>query len=65
MKYKTIKLVDIYQQISYHAQNQKKEENDISTMKKMNEACIWQYIFLGELGGGVNNVDIILRGVVT
>ena len=32
-------------------------------MKKMNEACIWQYIFLGELGGGVNNVDIILRGV--
>ena len=33
----------------------------------MNEACIWQYIFLGELrgGGGVNNIDIILGAVVT
>ena len=31
----------------------KKEENNISTMKtEMNEPCIWQYIFLGELGGG-------------
>ena len=30
----------------------KKEENGISTMKtEMNEACICQYIFLGELGG--------------
>ena len=46
----------------------KKEENDIWTMKtEINEACIWQYIFLGELGGGVNDVDIImiLGGVVT
>ena len=45
----------------------KKEENDISTMKtEMNEACIWQHIFLRELGGGgVNDVDIILGGVVT
>ena len=42
----------------------KKEESDISTMKtEMNEACIWQYIFLRELGGeGVNDVDIILGG---
>ena len=36
----------------------------------MNEACIWQYIFLGEVGGGRkggggNDVDIILGGVVT
>ena len=33
----------------------------------MNEACIWQYIFLGEVGkggGSVNDVDIILGGVV-
>ena len=34
----------------------------------MNEACIWQYIFLGEVGGegegGVNDVDTILGGVV-
>ena len=29
----------------------------------MNEACIWQYIFLGEVGGV--DVDIILGGVVT
>ena len=33
----------------------------------MNKACIWQYISLGEVGGGkgVNDVDIILGGVVT
>ena len=32
----------------------------------MNEACIWQDIFLGEVGGGGggNDVDIILGGVV-
>ena len=30
----------------------------------MNEACIWQYIFLGEVGGEeVNDVDTILGGV--
>ena len=47
-----------------HRIKKKKEENDISTMKTgMNEACIWHYIFLGELGGGgVNDVDIILGG---
>ena len=66
IKLKYIRIfIDIYQHISYYAQNQKNEENDISTMKtEMNEACIWQYIFLGELGG-VNDVDIILGGVVT
>ena len=55
IKLKYIRIfIDIYQHISYHAQNKKKmEENDISTMKTgMNEACIWQYIFFGELGGG-------------
>ena len=34
----------------------------------MNEAYIWQYILSGEVdggGGGVNDVDIILGGVVT
>ena len=32
----------------------------------MNEVCIsLQYIFLGEVGGGVNDVNIILEGVVT
>ena len=31
----------------------------------MNEAWIWQYIFLGEGGGDPHNVDIILGGVVT
>ena len=36
----------------------------------MNEACIWQCILLGEVGGGgrwggVSDVDIILGGVVT
>ena len=30
----------------------------------MNEAWIWQYVFLGE-GGGSHDVDIILGGVVT
>ena len=33
-------------------------------MNEMNEACIWQDIFLGEVGGGGNDVDIILGGVV-
>ena len=32
LKYIRISL-DIYQRISYHAQNQKKEENNISSMK--------------------------------
>ena len=32
LKYIGISL-DVYQHISYHAQNQKKEENNISTMK--------------------------------
>ena len=32
----------------------------------MNEAWIWQYIFLGEGGGwSLHDVDIILGGVVT
>ena len=55
IKVKYIRIfIDIYQHISYYAQNQKKkEENDISAMKtEMNEACILQYIFLGELRGG-------------
>ena len=34
-------------------------------MNEMNEACIWQDIFLGEVGGGGgNDVDIILGGGV-
>ena len=34
IKLKYIRIfIDIYQHISYHAQNQKKEENNISTMK--------------------------------
>ena len=42
IKLKYIRIfIDIYQHISYHVQNQKKEENDIATMKtEMNEACI-------------------------
>ena len=31
----------------------------------MNEAWIWQYIFLGEGGEGSQDVDMILGGVVT
>ena len=31
----------------------------------MNEARIRQYTFLGERGGGLHDVDIILGGVVT
>ena len=68
--YKTKIHPNIYRYISTYIlscteSKKKKEENDISTMKtEMNEACIWQYIFLGELGG-VNDVDIILGGVVT
>ena len=33
----------------------------------MNEAWIWQYVFLGERegAGGTHDVDIILGGVVT
>ena len=44
IKLKYIRIfIDIYQHISYHAQNQNEneEENDISTMKtEINEACI-------------------------
>ena len=32
-------------------------------MNEVNEAWIWQYIFLGE--GGPHDVDIILGGVVS
>ena len=28
----------------------------------MNEACIWQYLLLGEVSGGSHDVDIILGG---
>ena len=36
--------LDIYQHISYHAQNQKKEENTISTMKTHQISNKWQYL---------------------
>ena len=35
---------DIYQHISYHAQNKKKEENNISTMKTYQMPNKWQYL---------------------
>ena len=34
--------LDIYQHISYHVQNQKKEENNISTMKTYQMPNKWQ-----------------------
>ena len=43
LKYTQISL-DIYQHISYHAQNQKKEENNISTMKTHQMPNKWQYL---------------------
>ena len=43
LKYIRISL-DIYQHISYHAQNQKKEENNISTMKTYQMPNKWQYL---------------------
>ena len=36
--------LDIYQHISYHVQNQKKEENNISTMKTHQMPNWWQYL---------------------
>ena len=43
LKYIRISL-DIYQHISYHVQNQKKEENNISTMKTHQMPNKWQYL---------------------
>ena len=45
LKYIQISL-DIYQHISYHAQNQKKkkEENNILTMKAYQMPSKWQYL---------------------
>ena len=43
LKYIQISL-DIYQHISYHAQNQKKEKNKISTMKTYQMPNKWQYL---------------------
>ena len=43
LKYIQISL-DIYQHISYHAQNQKKEENTISTTKTYQIPNKWQYL---------------------
>ena len=43
LKYIQISL-DIYQHISYHVQNQKKEENNISTMKTYQMPNKWQYL---------------------
>ena len=36
--------LDIYQHISYHAQNQKKKENSMSTMKTYQMPNKWQYL---------------------
>ena len=43
LKYVQIYL-DIYQHLSYHVQNQKKEENDTSTMKTHQMPNKWQYL---------------------
>ena len=43
LKYIRISL-DIYQHISYHAQNRKKEENNIATMKTHQMPNKWQYL---------------------
>ena len=42
-KYIRISL-DVYQRISYHAQNQKKKENNISTMKTYQTPNKWQHV---------------------
>ena len=45
MKLKYIRIsLDIYQHISYDEQNQKKEENNISTMKTYQMPNKWQYL---------------------
>ena len=71
IKLKYIRIfIDIYQHISYHAQNQKKkEENNISTMKTCQMPNKWQYLtcikVLFSNQNLQNDVDVTLGGVVT
>ena len=68
LKYIRISL-DIYQHLSYHEQNQKKEENNISTMKTCEMPNKWQYLtcikVLFSNQNLQNDVDVTLGGVVT
>ena len=62
LKYIQISL-DIYQHLSYHVQNQKKEEENILTMKTHQMPNKWQYLTCIEVSFSNQNLqnDIVIQ----